>query len=79
MATLPMQPNSKRTARRKNRGFKSLETSCRKHRRAKRRSEDSRSIAGKVREAGEKAIRETVSGGAKKGFTHTAGGSLRYH
>ncbi len=79
MATLPMQPNSKRTASRKNRGFKSLEVSCRKHRRAARRSAESRSIAGKVREAGEKGPRETVIGGAKYGFTHTAGGSLKYH
>jgi hypothetical protein len=79
MATLPMQPNSKRTARRKKRGFKSLEVSCRKHRRAARRSSESRSIAGRVKEAGEKGPRETVSGGAKKGFIHTAGGSLKYH
>lgn len=79
MATLPMDPNSKRSKRRKNRGFKSLEVSTRKGRRAARRSADSRSIAGKVREAGEKATRETVQGGAKFGFIHTAGGSLKYH
>lgn len=79
MATLPMDPNSKRSKRRKNRGFKSLDVSSRKHRRAARRSSESCSIAGKLVKAGDKATRETVSGGAKKGFIHTAGGSLRYH
>ena len=65
-------PNSKRSVRRKNRGFKSLEQSCRKHRRAARRMADACTIKGTTHKPGTK----TQSFG---GWLHTAGGALRYH
>lgn len=71
-------PNSKRTQRRKNRAFKSLEVSCRKHRRAIARQEQGRAIDGKLREPGEKHL--CASGpNPRKQWLHTAAGSMRYH
>jgi hypothetical protein len=58
--------------RRRNRGFKSLESSCRIHKRAARRSLNSRTQFGKLGTPGEKI---TESGG----FTHTCGGSIKYY
>lgn len=72
-------PNSKRSIRRKNRGFKSLELSSRKHRRALGRQEEACTIAGKLLKPGQKHDRETVKNGAKKPLLHTAGGSFKYH
>lgn len=66
-------PDSRTSARRKNRGFVSLVVSSRKHRRAARRSALSRLQYGKVYEPGDK-----VTDGAGT-FVHTAGGSIRYH
>lgn len=68
-----MNPDSKRSISRSNRGFKGLEQSSRKHRRAAKRSEQSRYQYGKVGQPGEK-----IQSG-QKGFLHTCGGSLRYH
>jgi hypothetical protein len=65
-------PGSLTSRRRKNRGFKSLETSCRIHKRAARRSLNSRTQFGKLGVPGEKV---TESGG----FTHTCGGSIKYY
>lgn len=65
-------PGSLTSRRRRNRGFKSLETSCRIHKRAARRSLNSRTQFGKLGVPGEKV---TESGG----FTHTCGGSLKYY
>lgn len=66
-------PKSKRSQRRKNRGFVSLEQSSRKHRRARNRSYYSRFQYGAAHEAGKK-----VDGGSGT-FVHSAGGSLKYH
>lgn len=79
MATKTKDPNSKRSKRRAARKFQSLELSTRKGRRAARRSDEKCTIAGKIRKPGEKATRETVIGGAKYGFLHTAGGSMRHY
>lgn len=68
------QKDSLRSIRRANRGFKSLELSCRIHKRALRRSEFSRTQYGKVYPAGTK-----TDGGISGNFVHNAGGSLRYH
>lgn len=65
-------PNSKRSKRRKTRGFKSLEVSCRKHRRAARRSAVSRTQYGRLHEPGTKAD------GGSGTFVHNAGGSIRF-
>lgn len=65
-------PNSKTSKRRKNRGFKSLELSSRKHRRAKRRSINSLMQYGKILKPGEK-----IDNGANS-FVHTGGGSICY-
>ena len=65
-------PTSKTSISRKKRGFRSLEESCRKHRRAKRRSIQSRTHYGKTGNPGD---RMDTSGG----FTHIAGGSIKYH
>lgn len=65
-------PESLTTRRRKNRGFTSLEASCRIHRRAARRSLQSRTHYGKVHEAGAKVTGEAGS------FVHNAGGSIHF-
>lgn len=67
------QPNSLTTLRRKNRGFVSLEVSCRIHRRALRRSNQKRTVYGYLLEAGEKKVNGQGS------FMHTAGGSMKYY
>lgn len=66
--------NSKRSKRRKNRGFKSLEVSSRKHRRAHERLLIACTLAGKTLKPGEKA--EVKCGSST--WVHTAGGSMRY-
>lgn len=66
-------PQSKRSARRKTRGFVSLEVSCRKHRRAKRRSLWVRNQYGKIGKPGE------LMYGASGSFAHRCGGSIKYH
>lgn len=67
------QPDSLTTRRRKNRGFVSLEVSCRIHRRAKRRLDASRVVYGQLLEPGEKKI------GGQGSFLHTAGGAMKYY
>lgn len=66
------KPDSLRSKRRKNRGFKSLEVSSRKHRRAAARSLYSRTHYGKLGEPGQK-----MDGGSGT-FVHQAGGSIKY-
>ncbi len=63
---------SETSKKRANRSFKNLESSCRIHKRAKRRSEQSRLQYGKVHDAGTK-----VDGGSGT-FVHNAGGSIHY-
>lgn len=70
--------NSKRSMRRANRGFKSLEVSSRKHRRALYRLLQAGVINSKVEQPGVKAMCATGPH-ARKGWIHTAGGSMRYH
>ena len=65
-------PGSLTSRRRKNRGFVSLEKSSRIHRRAQRRSLNSRTQYGKLGQPGEQ-ITESLS------FTHTCGGSIKYY
>jgi hypothetical protein len=64
--------NSKRSRRRKVRGFKGLEASSRKHRRALRRQSQSCLVYGTMLKPGDKK-----EGGYAQ-WSHTAGGSLRY-
>lgn len=66
-------PDSLTTRRRRNRGFVSLEVSCRIHRRAKRRLDASRVVYGQMLEPGEKKQ------GGQGSFVHTAGGAMRYY
>lgn len=68
-------PKSNRSKRRQNRGFKSLELSSRKHRRAGNRLAISCSLSGKSLKPGEKA---EVKCGLST-WVHTAGGSMQYH
>lgn len=49
--------------RRRNRGFKSLEISCRIHRRAARRSQQSRIFGGVLLEPGAKSSKGSEKGG----------------
>ena len=65
-------PKSERSKRRKARGFKSVELSTRKGRRAARRITIACTIAGKRYEPGENAQVTTKT-------THRAGGRLDYH
>lgn len=71
-------PSSKRSKRRRNRGFQDLQTSTRKHRRAYRRQMSSRIIEGKVMAIGEKD-EPSLKGGKLKVFLHTGSGKLKYH
>lgn len=71
-------PNSKTSKRRKNRGFKTLELSSRKHRRALRRSIEKRTIGGVLYEAGHKEEPD-LRGGRLKSFLYNAGGSIKFH
>ena len=66
-------PNSIRSKKRANRGFKDLEHSCRKHKRAAFRSLLKRTISGTLYPAGTKAEAKSI------GWTHNAGGSIKYH
>lgn len=66
-------PNSKTTLRRKNRGFVSLEVSCRIHRRVARRLNQSCVVYGQLLEPGEKKVNGQGS------FMHTAGGAMKYY
>jgi hypothetical protein len=69
-------PTSKRSKRRANRGFKSLELSCRIHRRAFRRLREACNIGNnKHLNPGEKG---EVQNGASNRWLHTAGGSIKY-
>lgn len=68
-------PKSNRSRRRSVRGFKSLETSSRKHKRAYRRLAWACSLEGKLNPPGTK--NEVKCG--TKGWLHTAGGSMRFH
>lgn len=65
-------PGSITSKKRRNRGFVNLEKSCRIHRRAARRSVNSRTQYGKLGQPGEK-VTESLS------FTHTCGGSIKYY
>jgi len=76
--------NSGRSKRRKNRGFQSLELSCRIHRRAKRRLDESRTIGnnhmggnGKLYDSGARV--EPPNDGKEKTFLQRAGGAVNYH
>lgn len=62
-------PDSKRSKKRRNRGFRSLIESSRKHRRANNRQREKRFVDGVMRAPGEKAMEGAL----------TAGGSLKYH
>ena len=66
--------DSQRSVRRANRGFKSLEESSRKHRRALRRLDEARTQYNKLLKPGEKS-----DGGVLGNFVHTGGGAMRYH
>lgn len=72
---MPYQPdpNSKTSKARKKRGFRSLEESSRKHRRARNRSLFARTQYGKLGQPGEKMKDGNNS------FVHIAGGSINYH
>lgn len=78
-STLGPSPNSKRSVKRSNRGFKSLEVSSRKHKRAERRSNEVRTISGKILPPGTKAVPDLGAAKKTKAFLHTAGGSLKFH
>jgi hypothetical protein len=71
--------SSKRSARRSRRRWVNLETSSRMHRRAARRSNESREISNTIYDAGVKKETSLSRGGKLKASTHTAGGSMRYH
>lgn len=65
------QKDSKRSLRRKSRGFVDLSTSSRMHRRANRRLSIACTMNGQLHKPGEKAqVGE---------WLHTAGGSINYH
>jgi hypothetical protein len=66
-------PQSRRSKRRANRGFKSLEQSCRKHRRALSRLGSACVLGGSQLKPGDKYLSKL------NGFTYTAGGAMRYH
>lgn len=68
--------NSKRSAKRRNRGFQSLELSSRKHRRAANRLAISQTIAGTRYAAGTKVDPPAI--GKEKTFLHTAGGKVDF-
>jgi hypothetical protein len=71
-------PDSKTSRRRRNRGFKSLEASCRIHKRAARRQADARVFNGKTHEPGEKAY--CASGpNPRKEWLYTAGGAIKFY
>lgn len=70
--------DSKTSQRRRNRGFISLEQSSRMHRRAKRRSQEVRTISGTLYEPGEKKL-PSLQGGKLSVYLANAGGSLHYH
>lgn len=77
-------PNSRRSKRREKRGFKSLETSSRKHRRALRRMNSAATIGqnhvgtgGQWYKPGTKVDPPTQ--GKTKTFAAVAGGALKYH
>lgn len=68
-------PNSKRSKRRRTRGFVSLLKSSRKHRRAERRLAISQTINNKRHEAG-----ITITGAYNSDdFAYHSGGRLDYH
>lgn len=71
--TLVPQPNSKRSKRRKNRQFRSLEESTRKGRRLSRRIGHSCTFFNKTHKLGEKEVNPTT------GLQYTAGGSRKCH
>lgn len=71
-------PTSKRSIRRANRGFKSLETSCRKHRRAAHRSAWTRNISGVVHPAGTRTEFNPRPGNKLSSWLHNAGGSMKF-
>ncbi len=68
--------DSKRSKRRANRGFKSLEQSSRKHKRNVRRQGEKQTFAGKRHEAG---VKDFCSGGGRTEWLYTSGGANRYH
>jgi hypothetical protein len=70
-------PNSKRSRRRKNRGFKNLELSSRKHRRANKRQDSARVFNGADHKPGEKA--NCASGpNPRRAWLYTAGGAINF-
>lgn len=75
--TLTPTKNSKRSIRRKARGFVNLATSSRKHRRALGRMSRACLLNGRYLEPGEKS--EVQPGPGTNSWLHTAGGSINYH
>lgn len=70
--------NSITSKQRANRGFKSLEASCRIHKRAAKKQAPSRIFAGKDHKPGEKGL--CASGpNPRREWLYTAGGALRYY
>jgi hypothetical protein len=65
-------PNSKRSKKRKVRGFKNLELSSRKHKRALRRLRPKLVVYGQILKPGEK------KDNGPKTFMHTAGGAMKF-
>lgn len=71
-------PDSKTSVKRKNRGFVSLEVSCRIHRRALRRLNLACTLGTVWYEPGTKKEPD-LRGGKIKSFMHTAGGAMKYY
>lgn len=67
------KPQSKRSKKRANRGFVSLERSSRKHRRALERLGSSCVLGGNQLKPGEKYQSKL------NGLTYTAGGAMKFH
>lgn len=71
-------PTSKRSKRRANRNFQSLEVSTRKHRRAGHRSAWTRNISGVVHPAGTRTEFNPRAGNKLSAWLHNAGGSIKF-
>jgi hypothetical protein len=73
-------PDSKRSKKRKNRGFTTLTMSCRKHRRAENRLKQAQVMGMNPNATGGKRIgpgEKTTN--AESGFELRGGGAIRYH
>lgn len=77
-------PGSERSKKRKKRGFVSLERSSRKHRRAKRRLDESATVGNNHQGSGGTLYLpgtkvDPPTQGKEKTFLATAGGAYNYH